>query len=269
MKRFFRQPARSIVHNQADWQVWERQPLGQTLRSTEKALLTSLLAQRLGQSLLQLSIAGCQPVFSSCPIPHQTFGQISSADDNQTPRENCDLFIEPCHLPIANNSLDALILHHVLEYTSNPHQVLREAHRALDSGGQLFILAFNPWSLIGLRRALTPVVSAPWAGSYRSISKINDWLKLLGFSVERVQCAFYQLPWGNARFNNVNAIEQLGRKYNCFFGGIYAIVARKQTLGMTPLREPRFQHRVLPFPVSEPSVRSYKSSGKPYRKKSL
>ena len=257
MMKYLRQQSRSIVQNQADWQLWQQQPLGQALIKHEKALLTPLLQHKLGVQLLQLSIAGCDPLFEKSSIPNQTFAQISSSDDNQYPQPNCNVLLEPCYLPIANSSQDVVILHHILEYTRNPHQVLREAHRTLTSGGQLFIMAFNPWSLMGVRKALTPISRAPWSGRYHSWIKLNDWLKLLEFKVEQTHYGFFRAPLSRAQGDGRHSkIEQLGRKYNCFFGGTYAIVARKQTAGMMPLHETNHRRSVLTFPATEPTTRS-------------
>lgn len=258
--KLFGQRTPAIVQHQADWQQWQNQRLGQTLMQYERSLLTSLLEKKLGSHLLQLSIAGCEPLFDHSSIPNQTFAQMSAAGEPFRLQTNCNLVIEPCNLPIANNVMDAVVLHHILEYTRNPHQVLREAHRALTSGGQLYVMGFNPCSLMGVRKVLTPFNKAPWAGSFRSWIKLVDWLKLLGFKVELTQYAFFNLPFNRAAsVENNGLVERLGRKYNCFFGSTYAIVARKQTVGMTPLYETKFTRRVLTFPVTEPTTRSVKT----------
>jgi SAM-dependent methyltransferase len=260
MMKLFGQQSRSIVQNQADWQLWQQQPLGQALIKHEKALLTPLLERKLGVQLLQLSIAGCEPLFEKSSIPNQTFAQISSTGGNQQPQSNCNVLLEPCYLSIASSSQDVVILHHILEYTRDPHHVLREVHRVLTSGGQLFVMAFNPWSLMGVRKTLTPRSRAPWSGRYRSWLRLNDWLKLLGFKVEHTHYGFFRVPFNSTQGDGSNSkIEQLGRKYNCFFGSTYAIVARKQTAGMTPLYETKLKRRVLTFPVTEPTTRSIKT----------
>jgi len=260
MMKLFGQQSRSIVQNQADWQLWQQQPLGQSLIAHEKNLLSPLLERKLGVQLLQLSIAGCEPLFEKSSIPNQTFAQISSANNNQQTQTNCNLLLEPCYLPIANDSQDVVILHHILEYTQNPHQVLREAYRTLTSGGQLLVMVFNPFSLMGIRKTLSPGNRAPWSGRYHSWVRLNDWLKLLGFNVEATHYCFFRAPLSGTQGDGSNSkTEQLGRKYNCFFGSTYAIVARKQTVGMTPLYETKIKRRVLAFPVTEPSTRNIKA----------
>lgn len=256
----FGQQRRSIVQHQSDWHLWQQQRLGQQLRKYERALLSPHIKRKLGRHLFQVSIAGCEPLYESSPMPYQTFAQISCAGETRIFQDNSSLIIEPCFLPVTNDALDGIILHHVLEYTRNPHQILREAHRTLNSGGQLFVVNFNPWSLMGLRRALTFSSKAPWSGNYRSTLKLCDWLKLLGFSVEVIEYAFFNPPLNSQDLGNSdNWVERYGKKYNCFFGSTYAIVARKQTVGMTPLRETKITRRVLSFPITEPTTRSIKS----------
>ena len=258
--KLFDQQRRSIVQHQADWQTWQHQNLGKSLLQQEKDLLSPFIKKKLGTHLFQVSIAGCVPLYDSSPMPYQTFAQISCAGQTIKPDANCGLLLEPCFLPIANDALDGIILHHILEYSHNPHQILREAHRALASGGQLFVVNFNPWSLMGLRRICAPFSKAPWSGNYRSTLKLCDWLKLLGFNVELIQYAFFKLPINAQQSGSRDSkTERLGQKYNCFFGSTYAIVARKQTAGMIPLSETKIKRRVLTFPVTEPTTRSIKS----------
>jgi SAM-dependent methyltransferase len=63
-------------------------------------------------------------------------------------------------LPFAAASLDLVVLPHVLEFASNPHQVLREVERVLVPEGQVVIAGFNPLSLFGLRRRLAGEATA-------------------------------------------------------------------------------------------------------------
>ena len=52
-------------------------------------------------------------------------------------------------LPFASHSLDLVVLPHVLEFSTDPHQVLREVERVLIPEGQVIICGFNPTSLWG------------------------------------------------------------------------------------------------------------------------
>jgi SAM-dependent methyltransferase len=84
-------------------------------------------------------------------------------------------------LPFASQSLDLVVLPHVLEFAAEPHQVLREVERVLIPEGQVIICGFNPASLWGARqgwaRRRQPLPAA--AGEFISMPRMKDWLKLL------------------------------------------------------------------------------------------
>ena len=87
-------------------------------------------------------------------------------------------------LPIDSHAVDVVVLPHVLEFESRPHEALREASRVLVPEGSLVILGFNPVSVIGLRRVFKyRARTAPWCGTYIGSGRLRDWLTLLGFDV--------------------------------------------------------------------------------------
>ena len=55
-----------------------------------------------------------------------------------------------CRSP--ENSLDLIVLPHALEFTDDPHLMLREAYRVIRPEGQIVIAGFNPFSLFGAKR---------------------------------------------------------------------------------------------------------------------
>ena len=57
----------------------------------------------------------------------------------------------PDFLPIETNSIDLVLLPHILEFSSNPHQILREVQRVLMPEGHVIVCGFNPRSLWGVR----------------------------------------------------------------------------------------------------------------------
>ena len=65
----------------------------------------------------------------------------------------CDLL----DLPFEAQSVDLLVMPHTLEFTSDPHRLLREAERVLMPEGRLIILGFNSLSLWGARQSLGKV----------------------------------------------------------------------------------------------------------------
>ncbi|MAF74307.1 methyltransferase domain-containing protein [Idiomarina baltica] len=105
----------------------------------------------------------------------------------QKPAEKCHgVRAHYTQLPIKNESVDTLVCPFVLDFSADPHQVLREALRVLADDGTLILAGFNPLSpamLSGLWRSQR--WSFPWQGRYFSQARVKDWLSLLGFRVER------------------------------------------------------------------------------------
>lgn len=53
--------------------------------------------------------------------------------------ENVDLVADAHHLPIKNNSVDLVILYHVLEHLTQPQVAVNELFRVIKPGGSIFI----------------------------------------------------------------------------------------------------------------------------------
>lgn len=257
MFRLFHRKPLSIIQSQRDWYDWKASNMAQNLANLEQNIIDPLMEKTFGNHLLQISMAGAQPLYQQSRVANKTIVHFEYPVDGL----GHAVIAEPDYLPIANESIDTLILHHVLEFSDNPHQILREAQRALASGGRLFVLGFNPWSLWRMRKYVSLSRRAPWNGNYLSRSRIGDWLSLLDFNLQNTQLGFFEFPVNSERLiSSCDRFERLGQKYNCFFGGFYVMVARKQVAGLTPLRNERRKRRIVPFPVTEPTIRNLKSS---------
>ncbi|MFU8764902.1 MAG: class I SAM-dependent methyltransferase, partial [Haliea sp.] len=64
--------------------------------------------------------------------------------------------------------------------------MLRELQRVLTPHGQLLLLGFNPWSLLGAVHRLRGLGGHPLWQSHRPVSssRLLDWLRLLGCEAE-------------------------------------------------------------------------------------
>ncbi len=128
-----------------------------------------------------------------------------------------------------------------LEFTESPHELLREIERVLRPEGQLVIIGFNPWSLWGAWRWVKRLLAAlfrtplpvPWQGRYFSIPQLRDWLKLLGFEVERGAFGCYAPPCRSSKtLKRLHFLELAGDRWWCFAGGTYLLRAIKRVPGM-------------------------------------
>ncbi len=139
-------------------------------------------------------------------------------------------------LPFLAQSLDLLVLPHALEFADDPHQVLREAERVLIAEGQLIISGFNPASLWGARQALGRIVDAPFlptAGQFLPLPRLKDWLKLLGFEVNRGRFGCYRPPMRSQKWlERFSFMEAAGDRWWSVCGAIYMVSAIKRVPGM-------------------------------------
>lgn len=136
-------------------------------------------------------------------------------------------------LPFDSDSLDLVLLPHVLEFSDNPHQTLREVERVLMPEGSLIISGFNPFSLWGMRRALGSKQGYPWSGKFIALPCLKDWLALLGFEVAGGCFAAYAPPFRQqAWLDRCAFMEKAGDRWWAVGGGIYFLHAIKRVPGM-------------------------------------
>lgn len=146
----------------------------------------------------------------------------------------CALRAEPGQLPLASQSVDLLALPHVLEFSAQPHQILREAERVLMPEGSVVISGFNPLSLWGARRALGWERSEiPWCGRFIGLLKLKDWLALLGFELTGGRFGCYAPPFSQGVWLRRFAfMESAGDRWWPICGGVYVVRAIKHNVGM-------------------------------------
>jgi len=224
--------------NQTDWFLT---PAGRYIAQWSLDTADSLLLDVFG---LQAAQVGCASLdfLAHNRIQHR-FRCGAPGTSKMPPHGNTPFGVlsDPAALPFDSDSLDLLVLPYVLEFHSNPHQVLREAQRVLRPEGQLLILGFNPLSLWGLRNsishALAPGRTAfPWPGHYLGIHRLKDWLKLLDFEVSRGHFGCYAPPCRSERtFGHTRWLELAGNRWWGFAGACYALMAIKRVAGMTLL----------------------------------
>ncbi|MBS1158695.1 MAG: methyltransferase protein [Proteobacteria bacterium] len=148
-------------------------------------------------------------------------------------------------LPFAAQSVDLVILPHVLEFSNDPHQILREIERILIPEGQVIITGFNPMSLWGVKKYLKHNGAFPWNGSYLSAPRLKDWLKLLDFEVDRGSFGCYAPPLEQQRWlRRLQFMESAGQRWWHFSGGIYLLRAIKRTHGLR-LITPNWRNKMV------------------------
>jgi SAM-dependent methyltransferase len=125
----------------------------------------------------------------------------------------------------------------VLEFSSAPHQILREVERVLMPEGNLIISGFNPISLWGLNRRLRKPQGYPWCGEFIGLARLKDWLALLGFEVVGGRFSIYAPPFQHSKWLERCAfMEAAGDRWWAVSGGVYFVHAVKRVPGMRLLK---------------------------------
>ncbi len=167
-------------------------------------------------------------------------------------------------LPFASQSIDLLVLPHALEFADDPHRVLREVERVLMPEGQVVISGFNPVSLWGMRQLVGRSFNAPFLpseGQFLALTRLKDWLKLLGFEVNRGNFGCYRPPFrAEAWQGRFGFMEGAGRRWWPFCGAIYMVHAIKRVQGMR-LIGPAWKDRKRATAVLQPSVNRSRENG--------
>lgn len=233
---------------------WFAESPGQLLNRMELDLLGDILSCVFGYHLLQVGYIGwrTEALATSRVRNHVVLDEGAGCSDAVKVRAS------PGALPIASDSVDALVLVHTLEFESEPHQVLREADRVLIPEGHLVVFTFNPWSPCGLWRLFgTKSKRVPWCGQFLSQMRLRDWFALLGFEVEASHGLLYRPPLKNlTAMEKLAFMERLGQRWWPFMAGVHVTVARKRVSRLTPIR-PRWRpHRSIKAAgLAEPTTR--------------
>jgi SAM-dependent methyltransferase len=205
-------------------QAWFATPLGQYLAQQEQAHHDNIVADIFGFHALQLGLPELD-LLRANRIPHK----FRLARSGQA-----DLLAEFGELPIESQSIDLLVMPHVLEFTEQPHQILREMDRVMMPEGRIVITAFNPWSMWGIRRWMrADNQQFPWNGNFISLVRMKDWLSLLGFDVSAGKLACYVPPCTREQWlQRFQFLEPAGDRWWAIAGGVYILEAIKRVQGM-------------------------------------
>jgi SAM-dependent methyltransferase len=230
---------------------WYENRPGHWLQDEEQQVLDTVLPDLFGYHLLQVGLSNRSDCMRASRIPHHLIMDVDLSQTEWPVPELVDTSQRPTRvqgtaeaLPFASDSLDVLLLPHTLEFTSTPHEVLREADRVLIPEGHVVILGFNPWGLwMFWRMVLSWRGRPPWCGRFLRAARLRDWLQLLGFDIVDNHSYFFRPPLRqDAIMTKLRFLEAVGRRIWPIFGGAYVLVAKKRVATLTPVR-PRWRPR--------------------------
>ena len=249
-------PTRAEINaNREQLRGWYTRRVGRTLLEIEREQLDGVLNTMFGYHALQVGCLLGDDLLSASRIKNRI---IMDMDPDNSETLCNHVYGYPDALPVMSDSVDVIVLPHTLEFERQPHQILREVDRTLIPEGHVVILGFNPWSLWGLWRLVRKrSKNPPWSGSFLSLTRIKDWLALLGFDLVLVKPFFFRPPLQNEGImRRLNFMERLGARFWPRLAGAYMLVAKKRVATLTPIK-PRWRPRrsLVPGNIAEPSAR--------------
>ena len=214
---------------------WFAAPLGRYLLERELEYMDGAVADVFGFNALQLG------------LPEHDFLRANRIPlrCRVAPQGAVDLRADFVDLPVASHSIDLLVLPHVLEFSANPHQVLREVQRVLMPEGHAVIMCFNPGSLWGLRRLFNRASGDyPWRGRFIHLSRLKDWLSLLELEIVAGRTGCYLPPCTQEKWiQRFRFMENAGDRWWPIAGGVYFLHVIKRVRGMRIIM-PRWREQV-------------------------
>lgn len=227
-------------------QTWLESALGQYVLTQEQPLFDAAVSDVFGFNALQLGMSQIDFLCNSrIPFALRT-GEVDG-----------DLRCDFEQLPFSANTVDLLVMPHVLDFSPYPQQALREAERVLVPEGHVVITGFNPISSWGLRRLLSKRCASSnklWRSHFFSHLRIKDWLHLLGFEIVSTHMACHQLPFqSHTWLQRFEFLDKLGSRCWPMFGAVYCIVAKKRVVGMRVIKPHWKSAKIRPQFAARPS----------------
>lgn len=218
------------------FRFWLTKPVGRRFLELECARTNAIVPTLFGYNAVLIG----EPNFEACL-------RLSAIKNRIILNEDLGLNLDSSKMPLINtrydklplesSSVDLVYLAHTLEFSNNPHEVLREAYRVLRPDGHLLVSVFNPVSLWGVWRSVARIGSkVPWRAKFMTSVQLKDWLALLGFDIMRINYFGFNLPLNKSNYSTtLSPCERFGQKLELPFGAAYLIEASKRVIPLTPV----------------------------------
>ncbi len=219
---------------------WLQTPPGAYVRAWEQACLDELTADIFGYHAVQIGLPAIDALMAN-RMPSKWLAATRMPQVHQVAVSHSGkqiaVAVDFAELPFASQSLDLVVLPHVLEFAAEPHQVLREVERVLIPEGQVIICGFNPHSLWGMRQGVGRMARShylPLEGEFISMPRLKDWLKLLNLGVSRSHFGCYAPACrSEVWLQRFGFMESAGKRWWPYLGAVYMVHAIKRVKGMT------------------------------------
>jgi SAM-dependent methyltransferase len=205
--------------------AWYQTPRGKLLKELEADYLQRSITVSCQQIILQIGGLGWEDEFVDCTL----YKNYTVLDAKNLGHDGARKIQAKAYcLPLQSDSVDMIIMPHLLEFDAHRFQTIREVERVLKPEGLLIVLNFNPWSIwVRYQYLWDKKMADSWGGHFISRSRILDWLKLLNFEVT-VSSEF-----------NLDSVHSTHGKFithsHSFSSTAYAIKAIKRRYNLIPL----------------------------------
>jgi SAM-dependent methyltransferase len=156
-------------------------PRGKLLQAMEAKYLKRSITVSCKQTQLQIGGLGWENEFIDCSL-YQNYLILDGKGFGTSAALKVNA--KAYNLPIQTESMDLVIIPHMLEFDAHRFRTMREVHRVLKPGGELVILNFSPLSFyVRFQFLWDKKFGESWRAHFISRSRVQDWLKLLNFEV--------------------------------------------------------------------------------------
>ncbi len=230
------------------WDRWLASPPGQYVMRWEGELLGETVSDMFGYYALQLGLPALDALASN-RMPHR-IRVATRAGHRVDGGAGPDLLVSGYEeLPFDSQSVDLVVLPHQLEFSADPHQVLREVDRVLRPEGRLVVIGLNPLSLWGLRQSVLrgPFERfLPTEGQLIGVPRLRDWMKLLSFEIDSTRYGCYVPPCRTQKWlDRTRFLDRAGDRWWPICGAVYMVSAVKRVRAMR-LVGPAWRRRTAP-----------------------
>ena len=204
-------------------QEWYQQPPGSWLLTSECEEAARILGNIKGRYLVQIGGTSDLSHSAASSIPYQ----IRLMSD---PDVDLSLTVQTDYqdLPLLPNSVDVVVLIHLLEFIDYPVKLLQEIFQALNPGGQLLIFGFNPWSFWGVSKCLYFKKNIPWNGKFWSRARVRRWLVNHNYFILLSKTFCYRFPRKKKPGRRIQLFSEVaGQLTFPAAGGVYLLMAKK------------------------------------------
>ena len=200
-------------------------PQGKLLQILEKIYLRKAITVSCKQTILQVGSLGWESEFIDCSL-YRKYSILDSRGEGSA--EAVKICARSFKLPIQSETVDLVLLPHLLEFDTNRFQTMREIERVLKPEGEVVIFNFNLLNIwVRLHFLWNIKMADTWRGYFISRSRITDWLKLLNFELKSTSEFTLDSTFTTA--------ERFDFGKRTFFAMAYAVRAVKRQYTLIPL----------------------------------